>query len=148
MSDHGRDLHMMCSKEAWICGTRILMEQSPSWEADIHLAVQEVSRPLWNPKVHYHVLKGPPLDPVLSHMNPVHILTPYFCNIRFNIILPYSTMSPKLSLLFVFLYFVCSCVSNLLEACEASYSCQQRNSESVLINMWLHHMCRLFSTHI
>jgi hypothetical protein len=31
------------------------MEQSPSWEAHIHLVYQEISRLLWNPKGHYLV---------------------------------------------------------------------------------------------
>jgi hypothetical protein len=42
-------------------------------------------------KVHYHVHKNPPLD-------PVHTLMPYFPNIPFNIILPATLNSPKLSL--------------------------------------------------
>jgi len=63
------------------------MEQS-SWEGNIHLTSQEITCLLWNPKVHYCVLKILPLDPVLSQMNPVKILTPYFFKIHFNIIFP------------------------------------------------------------
>jgi hypothetical protein len=50
------------------------MEQSPTLEADSHLASQGIPRLSWNPKVHYRVHKGPPLDPALSQMKPVHIL--------------------------------------------------------------------------
>jgi len=34
-------------------------------------------------------------DPVLSHTNPVHTLTPYFLKLHFNIILPSIHSSPR-----------------------------------------------------
>jgi hypothetical protein len=33
------------------------MEQSPSWEADLFLASQDISRFLWNMNVHYRIQK-------------------------------------------------------------------------------------------
>jgi hypothetical protein len=38
--------------------------------------VKKMSHVLWNPKVHYHVDKGPPLVLVLCQMNSVHTLPP------------------------------------------------------------------------
>jgi hypothetical protein len=42
------------------------MEQSPPRKANSHLASQEIPRLSWNPKVHYRVHIGPPLDPIMS----------------------------------------------------------------------------------
>jgi len=46
-----------------------------SWTSSLPLKLRFVPQlpcSIWNPKVHYHVHKSPTLDPVLSHINPVH----------------------------------------------------------------------------
>jgi hypothetical protein len=67
------------------------MEQSPPWEADSHLAIQEIPRFLWNRKVHYLVHKSLPLVPALDQLDPVHILALCFLKSHFNIILPFTS---------------------------------------------------------
>jgi hypothetical protein len=42
---------------------------------------QKIPRLLWKQKVHYFVQKSTPLDPILSHMNSVNIITPIFRSI-------------------------------------------------------------------
>ena len=65
------------------------MERSPASEANRISASQEISRILWNRKVHYHIQKYPPVnfpypEPPRFSPNP----TSYFLKIRLNIILP------------------------------------------------------------
>jgi len=50
------------------------MEQIPSRKADSHSASPEISRLLWNPKLHYRVHNNPQLFSILSHMNPLNFL--------------------------------------------------------------------------
>jgi hypothetical protein len=51
------------------------MQKTP-WAANSHSAGKEIPNLSWSPKVHYCVLKSPPLDLILSHMNPVHTFIP------------------------------------------------------------------------
>jgi hypothetical protein len=64
----------------WPCITLNSIKQSPSWEANSRSLSQEIPRLLCNPNVQYCLNKNPPLVPLLSQMNPVQNLTPYFFN--------------------------------------------------------------------
>jgi hypothetical protein len=69
------------------------MELSPSSEAASCAATQELPSILWNPKVHYHVHKSPPLGPILSHVYSVHSTPSYLSKIHFNIVHPHTPWS-------------------------------------------------------
>jgi hypothetical protein len=45
--------------------------------------VTKLARLLCNPKVHYRAHNSQSLDPILSQINPVHTLAPYFYNTGF-----------------------------------------------------------------
>jgi hypothetical protein len=67
-------------------------EQSPSWEANMSSASQEIPRILWIANVHYRIHKSPSPVPNLSHINPVHVPPPpsQFLQIHFRISCPFS----------------------------------------------------------
>jgi hypothetical protein len=62
------------------------MDLSPSWEAATRSATLEFSQILWNPKVHRHIHKSPPLVPTLRQMNRVHTSSSCLSKINLNII--------------------------------------------------------------
>jgi len=52
--------------------SRVLLKEGDSCSAG-----QEIYRLIWNPKVYYRVHRSSPLNPILSQMNSVHILTSF-----------------------------------------------------------------------
>jgi hypothetical protein len=58
-------------------------------------AGQEIRRLLRNQNARCRFHKSPPLAPILCQMNAIHILTPYFPKIHFNITLP---STPRISM--------------------------------------------------
>jgi hypothetical protein len=62
--------------------------------------------------------KGPPLDPILSHLNSVHNLTFYWFKIHFNIILPSghlrSDFPPKVLCEFLILHMHGICPAHII----------------------------------
>jgi hypothetical protein len=52
--------------------------QSPSRDTDTRSACQEITRLIWNSKVHYRVHKNPPLGDTLRPISPIIVFIFYF----------------------------------------------------------------------
>lgn len=55
----------------------------------------------WNPSIHYSARKRTPLDPVLSQMNPLHTVAPYFFKV--SEVLPRVLRASPTACLIIFL---------------------------------------------
>ena len=74
------------------------MQQSPSWEASVTSASQEIIFIWWNPKVHYRIHKGRPTLPILSKIDPIHVSPFDLLKNHFNIVFPTIPTSSEWSL--------------------------------------------------
>jgi hypothetical protein len=61
-------------------------------------ASQEITRILWNPKVHYRTYKRPPPLSILNQLHSVPTTLSHFLKIHLNIILSSTSGSPQWSL--------------------------------------------------
>jgi len=92
-------------------------EDCPHWPANAHSSSQDIPRPLWKLKIYYCVHKRSKLIFIQNLMNPLHILSPYFYNIHFNIILHSTPTSFEVDSSFRFFDQSFVCISHLSNAC-------------------------------
>jgi hypothetical protein len=89
------------------------MEHRDWWEAHSDSASQQIPRTLWNPKVQCCVHKSPPVDPILSQLNPGHTLTTCFFKIYLHMTLLPKPRSPSGPFLSSFPPKFCTHISSL-----------------------------------
>lgn len=76
-------------------------EQSPSWDLIVSQLAKKSPPPiLWHQEFRYRKHKTPSFIPVLSQINPVHIVPSCFCKGQFNIVLSSMSGFSMLSLSF------------------------------------------------
>ena len=73
------------------------MQQSSFSEGNKRSANQEISRVLWNPKVHYRIYNNPQTVPILNQIDSFPVLPFQFLKAHFNIILQSTSRSFKRS---------------------------------------------------
>jgi hypothetical protein len=77
------------------------MVQDIIWKADLSLSLsKKYPAFLWNPKVHFRVYTSPPLDTILSQLNPVRPIDTYLPNLHLKFIIPPMPRSSQWSLAF------------------------------------------------
>jgi hypothetical protein len=63
------------------------MVQDIIWKVHVTQYLKNILLSLWNPKFHNCVHQSPPLDPILSQLNPVRPIDPYLPKVYLNVIL-------------------------------------------------------------
>ena len=61
-------------------------QHSPSWEAEKFSDSQEITRILWNPKIHYCIQKCPLPVPIQTQLISFHTSPSHFLKIHYTII--------------------------------------------------------------
>ena len=105
------------------------MEQSPSWEANMSSASQQIPRILCNLKVHYRIYNSLPPVPILRQSDPVRDAPSHCSKIHFNIIQS-TPGSPKCCSSFRFPHW------NPIRTSTFSHTCYMR----CLSSSWLGHV--------